>query len=86
MIRSRSNALHQQEEEMNVEPTAEVIEAMARQAEDCARDLRRIAKSMRERSDITYASEAISTASNLLNLFRLDLLVTRPLRELMRKD
>ena len=32
--------------------------------------------------DLTYAAEALGEATNLLALFRLDLLVVRPIREL----
>lgn len=66
---------------MNVEPTAEVIDDMAQAALYRANELQQIAKKMRERNDISYASEAISTARNLLGDMRLDLLITRPLRE-----
>ena len=67
---------------MNVKPTAEAIEAMAVNAEYAATRFRRIAQSMIEKDDITYAAEAVSEASNLMSLFRLDLLVTRPLQEI----
>lgn len=73
-------------EPINVEPTAEIIDLMAMRAEDSAKELRRTAKSMRERNDLTYAAEAISTATNLMNLLRLDLLVTRPIREMQLRE
>lgn len=44
----------------NVEPTASTIESAANLLEDKARELRYLAKQMRERQDLTYASEAIN--------------------------
>lgn len=70
--------------EINVEPTAEVIDNMAKRLSEVSEELRRTAERMRERSDLTYASEAINTISNMSNQLRLDLLVSRPLRELMK--
>ena len=69
---------------MNVEPTVEVIDKMAQTLRDKAIELERLAIQMRNREDITYAAEAISTVSNMMNQLRIDLLVTRPLREYQR--
>jgi len=71
--------------EINVEPTAEVIDNMAKRLTEISEELRRIATRMRERSDITYAGEAMNTISNMTNQLRLDLLITRPLRELLKE-
>jgi len=70
---------------MNVEPTAQIIDEMAKTMRDYANSLDRVAKKMREREDFEYASEAIITATNCLQNMRLDLLITRPLRELQRQ-
>jgi hypothetical protein len=69
---------------VNVQPVAEVIDNMVKTLQHAAVDLERTASRMRERGDITYASEAMTTISNLTNQLRLDLLVTRPIRELQR--
>lgn len=69
---------------INTETTALAIDNMAHQAEDAAERFKYIAKQMRDKNDLTYASEAISEATNLMNLFRLDLLVTRPIREFQK--
>jgi hypothetical protein len=69
---------------MDVEPTALVISAAAVRLRDAADDLDRMAKRMRASQDITYASEAVSTIVNCMATTRLDLLVTRPIRGLMR--
>jgi len=68
---------------MNVEPTAEVIDNMVKSMTDYAKELTRISTRLRETKDITYASEAVTTVSNMMNQLRLDLLVTRPIRELL---
>lgn len=70
--------------EINVEPTAEVIDQMARVAKDMSVTLERFAFNMRERKDLTYAAEVVSYVTNSTNSFRLDLMVTRPLRETMK--
>lgn len=70
---------------INVEPTAEVIDAMAERMRGVSEELKRTASQMRERQDLTYAAEAINSVSNLMNQLRLDLLVTRPLREFKRE-
>jgi len=69
---------------INVEPTAKVIDDMAEKLEYYARDLRIISKKMRKTNDLTYASEALNSITNCFNNLRLDLLATRPIRELSR--
>lgn len=71
---------------MDVEPTARVISDAARRLRDAAADLDQLAKKMRESQDITYASEAVSTIANCMTTTRLDLLVTRPIRGLIRDN
>lgn len=67
--------------QINVEPTAEVIDTMAKQLRDFADELDRIARSMRDSGDITYAAEAMNNIQNIPMNLRTDLLVTRPIRE-----
>jgi len=70
--------------EYNVDSTANAIENAADVLADKALTLRSIAKRMREDGDITRVSDAVSTLANTMNAVRLDLLVTRPLRETMK--
>ena len=67
--------------QINVEPTAEVIDSMAKQLRDNADELDRIARQMRDSGDITYATEAMNNIQNIGNNLRTDLLITRPIRE-----
>jgi hypothetical protein len=68
--------------EVNVEPTAEVIDTMAKNLVRAAKHMEGFAADMRAKKDLTYAAEAINAVSNLISQLRLDLLVTRPIREL----
>ena len=65
---------------MDVEPTAETIDAAARRFRESADALECFAKRMRERKDLSYAAEAVSCILNTLQNSRIDLLVTRPIR------
>jgi hypothetical protein len=65
---------------IDVEPTAETINAAAARFRQCAVTLDNLATQMRERNDLTYASEAMMEMLNALQNSRLDLLVTRPIR------
>ena len=69
---------------IDVNPTAETIENAADMLEQAAKELRYQAAKMREESDLTRASQAINTLANIWQNVRLDLFVTRPLRELIR--
>jgi hypothetical protein len=70
--------------DINVEPTAGTIDKMAEQAQRYSSELTSIAKRMREKKDISYAAEATNAAVNMLQNLRLDLLVSRPIREYER--
>ena len=69
---------------VNVEPTAEVMDKMAVMMRDAAKQLEHTAFRMRETGDITYAAEALGIVTNSMNSLRLDLLITRPLRETLK--
>ena len=71
--------------EVNVEPTAEIIDTMVDRLKHAAIEMRRVANRMRESADLAYASEVIVIVANLPTQLRLDLLVTRPIRELIAK-
>jgi len=66
---------------IDVEPTAQVIEQAAERFRQAAINLDRLATTMREKQDLEYAAEALSVAHNVLQNARLDLLITRPMRE-----
>jgi hypothetical protein len=70
----------------DVEPTAKAIDEIALSLEDSAKSIKRIAASMRDRGDLTLAADAAHCAKSCLNSLRLDLLVTRPLRETMKNE
>lgn len=69
---------------INVTSTAEAIEGTARTAKELSDRLYRLAEQMRTKDDISYASEAISEVTSAVGNFRIDLYVTRPIRELQR--
>ena len=66
---------------MNVEPTAEIIEQAAKQLRQAAVDLDRMAANMRQRNDLEYASQAFMAVQSAVQNSRLDLLISRPIRE-----
>ena len=71
---------------IDVNPTAKAIEDAASVLEQAADELRYQATRMREERDLTRASQAINTLANIWQNVRLDLFVTRPLRETMRRS
>ena len=70
---------------MNLKPIAEVMKNMAEQLRRAADELDRTNNTMMERQDITYAGEAMQVIKNCFFNLRLDLLITRPIREFERK-
>lgn len=68
--------------EINVVPTATVITDIANTMRVFANNLDRVATSMVERGDLTYAAEAMQEVKNCYANLRTDLLITLPLREL----
>lgn len=73
-----------QEDRVDVEPTASAIELAAREMTSSSEVLMRIAAKMRERNDISYASDAMSEILTIPGRCRTDLLVTRPIRALQK--
>jgi thymidylate synthase ThyX len=71
-------------QQLNVEPTAEVIDQIAAGMQHAADELARIAARMRQYKDLSQASLAMEVLKNLPANLRTDLLVTRPLREYER--
>lgn len=68
----------------NVEPTAEIVDEMVKELVYRSQRLEGIAKQMRQKNDLTYASEVVLEIVALLQNVRIDLMTTRPLRETMR--
>jgi len=62
-------------------PTEEVIRKMAKQLEYSTIAINRIADKLAASGDLSYAAEAIQEVVNLIMDLRLDLLITRPIRE-----
>lgn len=70
---------------MNTKDTAETILEMAETMDRYARQLERCADKLDKTGEFEYAAEALSTVINCLGNLRLDLLVTRPIREYQRE-
>jgi HAMP domain-containing protein len=69
--------------QVNVEPIAQVIDDLAADLRRRADELERLAGSLRDTGDLDEAVAAVSVAVSTANL-RLDLLLSRPIRELQR--
>lgn len=69
---------------IDVKPTVEKIRAMAKVMRQSADEVDRLGDRMLETGDLTYASEVVNAFLSMSVNARLDLMVTRPLRELMR--
>lgn len=72
--------------EIDVEPTAEVIDKAAYFLEKYAEDLRRHSETLRKTKDLDIVALCVVDIANCFQNLRLDLLVTRPIRELRRKN
>lgn len=68
----------------DVDETAKVIDGAIKSLGDASRELDLLARKMRERNDLSYASEAVTIIASIPIQVRLDLLVTRPIRELSK--
>lgn len=68
---------------LNVEPIAKVIDDLAENLRHRAAELDRHAAELRATGDLDIVSVALNVAVSTANM-RLDLLVTRPIRELQR--
>jgi hypothetical protein len=70
---------------IDVRPTVEVIENMSNLLDGAAMRLRQIAKYIERDQDLERASDAASVIQNAMMNMRLDLLIIRPQRELLRE-
>jgi hypothetical protein len=69
---------------VDVEPTVAVIMDMAATMERYAAEMKAVARKMLIDGDISRAAEALTSITNCFQNLRLDLLVTRPIREFDR--
>ena len=68
----------------NVEPTVEKINEMARIIRHYADEIENHGRAMQRTGDLTYAAEVLNAYVAMITNSRLDLMVTRPLREVMK--
>ena len=70
---------------MDAGPTADIADKMADTLEGYAKQIRDQSRRMRETGDLQVAAEVINSVTNCFQNLRLDLMVTRPLRECERE-
>ena len=70
---------------MKGKSTADHIDNMVKIMEYSGDQLKRVALKMRETGDLSYSAEAINIVANTVTNLRLDLLISRPLRDLGEK-
>jgi len=71
---------------METKDTIAAIKTMTKTMREYADSFDRLAKRMEESGDLSYAGEVAGGVANLIQNLRLDLLVTRPLREYEREQ
>lgn len=70
---------------VDVIPTAAVMSDMVHTMRKFADEIENLTIKMMDTKDITLASEAVSAVTNCISNLRIDLLVTRPIREFERE-
>ncbi len=70
---------------METKDTVAAIKIMTKTMREYTDSFDRLAKRMEESGDLSYAGEVAEGVANLVQNLRLDLLVTRPLREYERE-
>lgn len=70
---------------MNTQPTCEIILQAADRLEETAKELRLQSKRLEESGDFSYTAEVANKIVNMILNLRLDLLITRPIREYERE-
>ena len=71
--------------EYDVKPTVEKIKEMAEIIRKYADEIENHGKVMQRTGDLTYAAEVVNAFTAMIVNSRLDLMVTRPLRETMKE-
>ena len=69
---------------LDVDPTANVIENMAKQLEETAKQLRLVAERMRAEQSFAATSEAAELVQNLFSALPMDKLVWMPIEALTK--
>ena len=70
---------------MNTIETVKHIREMSQTLRHYADQFESVAKRMEDTGDLTYAAEIVGGVSNLIQNLRMDLLVTRPIREYQKE-
>lgn len=70
---------------INLAPTAEVVLKMSDMAGDLQRDLRILAVKLQETNDAERVVEAFTLVQHFMSNCRIDLLITRPIREFLKE-
>lgn len=70
---------------MNTGPTIDIMNQMAETLENAAKSIRQQAKELSQSGDFSIAGDALNTVKNTFSNMRIDLLVTRPIREYQRE-
>lgn len=71
---------------IKAEMTAQVLDQIAQVMIDTAGRLNKLAVEMRQKNDVSYATEAINHVISCFNNCRIDLLVARPIREYQKLE
>ncbi len=71
---------------MNVKPTCEVIRQAAAELREAAKRLDREAVNLEESKNFEDVASVVNVLTNLFNNLRMDLLVARPVRELIHQN
>ena len=69
---------------VNAQSTVEAINQTAARMEEYAAEIRRIGLKISETGDLERTADVVNAVTNCIMNLRLDLLVTRPLREMRR--
>lgn len=69
---------------VNVAPTAEAVRDMGKTLGEYARRMEALASRIEKSGDLSYAADAANEVANCLHNLRIDLLVSRPLDELVQ--
>ena len=67
-------------------PTARAVSSIVRVLRDYADEIEHLGNRMLEEKDFGYVSEVLQSVTNMNGNLRLDLLVTRPLREFKKGE
>lgn len=72
--------------QIDIKPTVEVINSMAIQAQTLAVDLQHVAMRLEHTNNPEDVVNAYNLIRNFMTNVRIDLLITRPIREFMKEE